>query len=100
MNVTLAAAREAAEEWAAYRRKLKALGPEPKAAADKLKTYFRAHPTKRVVGDVAYAASTSTGLDLDLVRAELDPKALKRCEVTRTRETLSLVAAEKPGRKS
>lgn len=86
MNVT-----EAAEAWAAYRRKLAALGPEPKEAATVLKGYFRKHPGKRAFKGVGYAFSTYPGLDLDKVRAELDPKALKRCEVIRERETLSLL---------
>ena len=95
MNVT-----EAAEQWAAYKRKVAAVGPEPKEAATVLKGYFRKHPGKRVFKGIAYAFSTYPGLDLDKVRAELDPKALKRCEVIRERETLSLVPEAKPARKA
>ena len=93
MNVT-----EAAEEWIAYKRKLAAVGPEPREAIRVLKEYFRARPTKRIFKGIAYALSTSVGLDLDKVRAELDAKALKRCEVSRPRETLSLV--EEPPKKA
>lgn len=95
MNVT-----QAAEEWAAYKRRVAAVGPEPKEAAKVLKEYFRARPSKRVFKGIAYAFSTYPGLDLDKVRAELDPKALKRCEVVRNRETLSLVEEAKPARKA
>jgi hypothetical protein len=86
---------EAAEAWIAYRRKLAAVGPEPKEAAKVLKTWFRSHPGKRAFKGVGYAFSTYPGLDLDKVRAELDPKALKRCEVVRERETLSVVEPAK-----
>lgn len=87
---------EAAEAWKTYKRKLKALGPEPKAAAEVLKVWFRAHPDKPVFKGVGYASSPTSGLDLDMVRAELDPKALRRCATTGTRETLSLLEPVAP----
>lgn len=86
MNVT-----DAFDAWKDYRRRLKALGPEPKAAADVIKRWFREHPEKVVHKGVGYASSTFERLDPDLARAELDPKALKRCMVPGTRETLSLL---------
>lgn len=102
MNVT-----QAAEEWAAYQRKKAAWlarhGPEPKAAATVLKEWFRTHPDKRSFRDVSYSSTPTERLDLDLVRAELDPKVLARCKVSGTRETLSLIerpAAAKPTKKA
>lgn len=86
MNVT-----EAARQWAEYKRKVAALGPEPKAAAEVLKQWFRDHPDKPTFKGIAYAFSTYVGLDLDKVRAELTAKQLARCEQPRTRETLSLL---------
>ncbi len=96
MNVT-----EAARQWAEYQRAKAAWlakhGPEPKAAAEVLKAWFRGHPDKRAYKGVAYSCAPTSRLDPDLVRAELDPKVLRRCEVTGTRETLSLVPeAPKP----
>jgi hypothetical protein len=90
---------EAAQVWVAYRRKLAALGPEPKEASKVLKEYFR-RTGKHAWKGVGYAFSTYPGLDLDKVRAELDPKALKRCEVTRERETLTLLDPRPPAAKA
>lgn len=95
MNVT-----EAAEAWKTYKRKLKGIGPEPKAAAEVLKTWFRAHPDKVVFKGVGYASSPTERLDPDLVRAELDPKALRRVTVPGTRETLSLLEPVAPKKKA
>lgn len=94
MNVT-----QAAEAWKDYKRKVKALGPEPKAAAEVLKAWFRAHPDKPVYKGVGYASSPTSGLDLDMVRAELSPQALKRCATTGKRETLSLLEPVAPAKK-
>ena len=95
MNVT-----EAARQWAAYQRAKAAWvakhGPEPKAAADVLKAWFRAHPDRRVYKGIAYSTAPTSRLDPNLVRAELDPKALARVTVPGTRETLSLVEVEAP----
>lgn len=102
MNVT-----EAARQWVEYQRAKAAWlakhGPEPKAAADVLKRWFRDHPDKRVYRGIAYSSAPTSRLDPELVRAELDPKALQRCTVPGTRETLSLVEKEAPkpaGRKA
>lgn len=91
MNVT-----EAAEAWAAYRRKLKALGPEPKAAEKVLKAWFRAHPTKLAYKGVGYSSAPTSRLDLDAVRAELGPKLVAKFEVPGIRETLSLLEPVAP----
>lgn len=91
MNVT-----EAARAWSDYKRRLAALGPEPKAAAEVLKQWFRAHPDKPTYKGIAYAFSTHVGLNLDTVRSELTAKQLARCEEPRTRETLSLLERQAP----
>jgi hypothetical protein len=93
VNVT-----EAAEAWKTYKRKLKALGPEPKAAEKVLKAWFRAHPKTPAYKGVGYSSAPTSRLDLDKVRAELDPKVLAKCEVPGTRETLSLLEPVAPAK--
>lgn len=79
---------EAAEQWVAAKRAAKAADARLKPAARVLLDHFRRTGRAAYKDMVAYSRTTYTGLDLELVRAELGRRA-ERCEVTRERETLS-----------
>lgn len=82
----------AAREWLEAKAQRDAAQRRVDASAKVLKEYFRARPKVRRFRGVEYASSSYTALDTDKARELLGPRVAE-AEVTRTRETLSPVAA-------
>lgn len=87
MATTMSVA-EAAEQWLAAKKAIKAAETKLKPAKAVLLEHFRKKGTSAYKGLVAYSRTTYTALDADLVREVLGKK-VSEVEVVRERETLS-----------
>ncbi len=80
---------KAAKVWVETKRQLDELEPELKAAAEVLKSHFRA-TDKQTYRGVRYACSSFRSVDQSALVHRVGADVVDACKVLRTRETLSL----------